>query len=331
MSRRTQAVPVLHLDGGVLSERREQLCVESPLQILVKLGPDAEPQPLTITMRTPAASKLQRDEDDADLSLGFLLGEGIVRSPQQVLAVDSPPGEDRVVVTLRDDVQLPQRQLARSFVSTSACGVCGKSTLDGLAAEPSEPLRPGWPLLSVQALPRLPEQLLAAQATFAHTGGLHAAALFDSSLRLLALREDVGRHNAVDKLIGSQLRLGTVPLHGHLLLVSGRASFELVQKARMAALAVFVAIGAPSSLALQVAREAGMTLVGFLRGTRMNVYCGAERLRDGDGPLVHDDDDDGDDDNESIGGSPEDGKEFSECQVKSAPAVGRRLPMIPAK
>jgi FdhD protein len=176
---------VLHLDGGVLSERREQLCVESPLQILVKLGPDAEPQPLTITMRTPAASKLQRDEDDADLSLGFLLGEGIVRSPQQVLAVDSPLGEDRVVVTLRDDVQLPQRQLARSFVSTSACGVCGKSTLDGLAAEPSEPLRPGWPLLSIQALPRLPEQLLAAQATFAHTGGLHAAALFDSELRLV--------------------------------------------------------------------------------------------------------------------------------------------------
>lgn len=318
MTRRTQAVPVLHLDGGTLSERREQLCVESPLQILVKKGRDDSPQPLTITMRTPAEVRGLRDEEDADLALGFLAGEGIVRSAEQVLSVESTADGDGVIVTLRDDVLLPQQRLARSFFSTSACGVCGKSTLEGLAAEPSEPLHPGLPQLQARALMTLPSLLREAQATFERTGGLHAAALFDRELRLLVLREDVGRHNAVDKLIGSQLRAGALPLHGRVLLVSGRASFELVQKARMACIPLFVAIGAPSSLALQVARSAGMTLIGFLREQRMNVYCGAERLLDGPGPLARDEDDD-------------DSEEALACLAPPSPAPGRRLPTIPAK
>ena len=319
MSRRVQRVPVFHLDGNRVSQRVEQVCVESPLQILVRLGQGGSAQPLTITMRTPAETRTERDEEDADLALGFLVGEGLVRSPSEVLAVETPIGDDNsVVVTLREGVELPTARLARSFFSTSACGVCGKSTLDGLAAIPSETLRPGWPHVQIQDLTRLPRVLRQAQATFERTGGLHAAALFDAELRLVALREDVGRHNAVDKLLGSQLRAGTLPLHGHILLVSGRASFELVQKARMACVPVFVAIGAPSSLALEVARSAGVTLVGFLRDQQMNVYCGVERLRSGPGPLLRDEDVD-------------DSEDVPACQMPHNPAAGRRLPMIPAK
>ncbi len=317
MARRTQTAPVFHLDGTQLSERQELLCVESPLQILVRRGPEESPQPLTITMRTPAETRAQRDEEDADLALGFLVGEGLLRSPEQVLAIESPPGDDSIVLTLRSDVSLPTARLSRSFFSTSACGVCGKSTLDGLAATPGEPLRSGFPQISAQALYQIPQVLRAAQATFERTGGLHAAALFDDKLQLLSLREDVGRHNAVDKLIGSRFRLGLLPLHGHVLLVSGRASFELVQKAQMACLPIFAAIGAPSSLALQVAKQAGMTLVGFLRDRRLNVYCGVERLRSHDSPLVEDLDKDSEDE--------------EACRLPPSPLPGRRLPMIPTK
>ncbi len=317
MARRTKTAPVFHLDGDKLSERQEVLCVESPLQILVRHGEQGEAQPLTITMRTPAESRAQRDEDDADLAIGFLVGEGLLRSPEQVLGVESPQGDDSVLLTLRSDVSLPTERLNRSFFSTSACGVCGKSTLEGLAATPSEPLHKGSPQVLAQALYQIPKALRAAQATFERTGGLHAAALFDDQLRLLALREDVGRHNAVDKLIGSRFRLGALPLHGHILLVSGRASFELVQKAQMACLPIFAAIGAPSSLALQVAKEAGMTLVGFLRDQKLNVYCGVERLRSKDSPLVEDLDKDSEDE--------------EACRLPPSPLPGRRLPMIPAK
>lgn len=319
MSRRVQPVPVFHFDGNRVSQRVEQVCVESPLQILLRSGQGGAAQPLTITMRTPAETRAERDEDDADLALGFLVGEGLVRSPSEVLAVETPIGDDNsVVVTLREGVELPTARLARSFFSTSACGVCGKSTLDGLISTPSESLRPDWPKVQLADLPRLPILLRQAQATFERTGGLHAAALFDADLRLVALREDVGRHNAVDKLMGSRLRAGTLPLHGHILLVSGRASFELVQKARMACVPVFVAIGAPSSLALEVARSAGMTLVGFLRDQRMNVYCGVERLHSGQGPLWRDEEVD-------------DSEDGPACQTPINPAVGRRLPTIPAK
>lgn len=317
MARRTKTTPVFHLDGDVISERQEVLCVESPLQVLVRHGMDGTPQPLTITMRTPAETRAQRDEDDADLALGFLVGEGILRSPEQVLAVESPPGDDSVLLTLRPDVQLPAGRLSRSFFSTSACGVCGKSTLEGLAAEPPEPILPAVPQIAASALFELPQILRAAQATFERTGGLHAAALFDEKLNLLALREDVGRHNAVDKLIGSRLRLGALPLHGHVLLVSGRASFELVQKARMACVPFFVAISAPSSLACEVAKQAGMTLVAFLRERKLNVYCGVERLCKDGAPLVND---------------PEPAREDeAACRLPPSPRPGRRLPMIPAK
>ncbi|HNF97897.1 MAG TPA: formate dehydrogenase accessory sulfurtransferase FdhD [Pseudomonadota bacterium] len=317
MARRTQTTPVFHLDGDVISERQEVLCVESPLQILVRHGAQGSPQPLTITMRTPAETRIQRDEDDADLALGFLVGEGIIHSPSEVLAVESPQGDDSVLVTLAQSVRLPTARLERSFFSTSACGVCGKSTLAGLAAEPQEPVQPQIPQIAASDLFSLPEIVRQAQSTFERTGGLHAAALFDERLQLVALREDVGRHNAVDKLIGSRLRVGALPLHRHLLVVSGRASFELVQKARMACIPIFVAIGAPSSLATEVAKQAGMTLVAFLRQKKLNVYCGVERLRKGNAPLVQD---------------PEPDKEDDEaCRLPPSPQPGRRLPMIQAK
>jgi FdhD protein len=319
MARRVESVPVFHVDGDKLSQRVEPLCVESPLQIWIKHGPHSDAQPLTITMRTPSERQSQRDEEDADLALGFLYGEGLIHSPSQVIQVDSPLSDgNSVVVTLSEDVPLVGERLSRSFFSTSACGVCGKSTVEGLSATPREPVRAGWPTVNVEELTKLPSLLRAKQATFDKTGGLHAAALFDETLSLVALREDVGRHNAVDKLIGSMLRKGALPLHGHLLLVSGRASFELVQKARMAAIPLFVAIGAPSSLALEVARSAGITLVGFLREARMNVYCGFERLQTEHGPLYCDDDVDAE-------------KDDSVCQTPSIVPVGRRLPTIPDK
>lgn len=317
MARRVKSVPVFHVDGGQQSQRVEPLCVEAPLQIWVKQGPHSDAQPLTITMRTPSERQSQRDEEDADLALGFLYGEGLIHSPSQVIQVDSTHSDgNSVVVTLSKDVPLVSERLSRSFFSTSACGVCGKSTVEGLSATPQEPVRRGWPTMNVEALTKLPLLLRENQATFDQTGGLHAAALFDETLSLVALREDVGRHNAVDKLIGSMLRKDALPLHGHLLLVSGRASFELVQKARMAAIPLFVAIGAPSSLALEVARSAGITLVGFLREARMNVYCGFERLQTEHGPLYCDEDVDA-------------AKDNLECQTPSIVPVGRRLPTIP--
>lgn len=319
MPRRVESVPVFHLGGDTPSQRVESLCVESPLQIWVKHGALGEAQPLTITMRTPSELQHQRDEEDADLALGFLYSEGLIHSPSQVLQIDGPLSDgNSVVVTLSEDVPLVPERLSRSFFSTSACGVCGKSTVEGLSATPREPLRPGSPIVQVEAIRTLPSQLRQAQATFAKTGGLHAAALFDEALSLLALREDVGRHNAVDKLIGSLLRQGKLPLHGHLLLVSGRASFELVQKARMAAIPVFVAIGAPSSLALQVARSAAMTLIGFLREERMNVYCGFDRLQTQHQPLY-------------LGDDVDEAKSEFQCQTPAIAPVGRRLPTIPAK
>ncbi len=318
MARRVIRVPVFHLDGDKPSQRVEPLCVESPLQISIQRGPHGEVQPLTITMRTPSELRQQKDEEDADLALGFLYGEGLIHSPSQILAVDSSRGDgNSVVVTLDESVPLVSDRLSRSFFSTSACGVCGKSTVEGLAATPREPIRPSRPLVDASELTQLPSLLRTQQATFEKTGGLHAAALFDETLSLVALREDVGRHNAVDKLIGSMLRKDALPLHGQLLLVSGRASFELVQKARMASIPLFVAIGAPSSLALEVARSAGMTLIGFLRNQHMNVYCGFERLRTEHGLLYSDDDVDA-------------AKDNLECQTPSTVPVGRRLPTIPA-
>jgi FdhD protein len=232
---------------------------------------------LSITMRTPG--------DDFDLALGFLWTEGIVRDPAQIAEVrfcGVPEGQTRsnvVRVELADGVRVDVGRLQRHFYTSSSCGVCGKTSLEAVAATGC-PTLAGGPVVSSRMISDLPTTLRSAQAVFEQTGGLHAAGWFDTDGRLLALREDVGRHNAVDKLVGHALQVGALPLSTGLLVVSGRASFELVQKAVMAGFPIMVAVGAPSSLAVELARERGLTLVGFVRRESCNVYSGAERLVD---------------------------------------------------
>ncbi len=265
---RTRAVAARLWRGGEGSERQELLAVEEPLEIRVRLVGDVEDRRLSMTMRTPG--------DDAELAAGFLFTEGIVARRGQI--VDVVCAEDHVRVDLAAGVRLPEAAPTRSFVMTSACGVCGRSSTQGLRAEPPGPLVAGRPKLGAATIPGLPAALLHAQATFAATGGIHAAGLFTAAGELRLLREDVGRHNAVDKVVGALLMADLLPALDAVLLVSGRASFELVQKALMAQIAVLAAVGAPSSLALELAQEAGMSLLGFVREGRFTIYSGAERI-----------------------------------------------------
>lgn len=265
-----QHVEIVALRDGQASVQADAVAVEAPLQIRVRAAGSERERDLSITMRTPGGG------EDLDLAIGFLFTEGILRGAEDLIAA-AQPGPDLVVITLRDGARLDWRGLDRSPITTSACGVCGKSSIDSLAAVPGEPLRDG-PFLATGLVCDLPRRLRAAQSTFELTGGLHAAALFDTAGALIDLREDVGRHNAVDKLLGARLRAGGLPAHDQVLVVSGRASFELLQKARMAAIPIFVAVGAPSSLAVGLAVEAGMTLCGFTRPGRVNVYSAPQRL-----------------------------------------------------
>lgn len=266
-----QPIEILALREGQASVRADTVAVEAPLQIRVRAAGGERERDVSITMRTPGGGA-----EDLDLAIGFLFTEGILRGAGDLIGA-AQPGPDLVVITLRDGARLDWRGLDRGSVTTSACGVCGKSSIDSLAAAPGEPLHDG-PFLAPGLICDLPRRLRAAQPTFELTGGLHAAALFDAAGALIDLREDVGRHNAVDKLLGARLRAGGLPAHGQVLVVSGRASFELVQKARMAAIPIFVAVGAPSSLAVGLATEAGMTLCGFTRPERCNIYSAPQRL-----------------------------------------------------
>lgn len=267
----------LHIDrfdGVRFRPEEDLLAVEEPLEIRLRYrraGAERE-RALAVTMRTPGA--------DADLAAGFLFSEAVVRTPADIVALEAgaPARGQVLVVTLAPGVTFDEDRLNRHFYTTSSCGVCGKASLEAvrLAACPSLPGEgPVWP---VERLRDLTARLEGAQPIFDRTGGLHAAALFAADGRLLLVREDVGRHNAVDKVIGAAFRAGLVPLHRHLLLVSGRAGLELVQKALMAGIPHMAAVGAPTSLAVRLARAFGLTLVGFLRKDRFNVYSGAWRL-----------------------------------------------------
>jgi FdhD protein len=229
---------------------------------------------LLITMRTPGA--------DLDLVRGLLFTEGLVASAADIGPLqhceDVPPEAAGNVVmgALRPGAKLVEEHAVRVGLVTSACGVCGKSTLEAVAG--TAPRVGEGPRLAREVLLALPAALAGRQALFARTGGLHGAALFSADGRLLAVAEDVGRHNAVDKVVGEALRFGRVPLHDTLLLVSGRAGFEIVHKARRAGIPVLASVSAPSSLAIALARDGGQTLIGFLRAGGFNVYCGAQRL-----------------------------------------------------
>ncbi|MBL7625878.1 formate dehydrogenase accessory sulfurtransferase FdhD, partial [Frankia sp. CN6] len=255
---------------------------EEPLEIRV------HGRPLAVTMRTPG--------DDMDLAVGFLVGEGLigasgdVRSMRYCAGTDDEGRQTYNVLDLALDAAVPEPDLAaaaRSFYTTSSCGLCGKTSIDAITMRAryrvsDDPLR-----VPAAVLARLPTALRRAQRLFATTGGLHAAALADAAGRIELVREDVGRHNAVDKVVGAAARDGLLPLRGRVLLVSGRASFELVQKALLAGIPMLAAVSAPSALAVELAADSGMTLVGFLRGDSMNVYTGAHRvLVDTGGPAA---------------------------------------------
>jgi len=242
----------------------------------IRVGPAGTRRPpLTVTMRTPG--------QDVDLAIGFLFTEGVIAAAADVVtarlcAGDNEPNTYNVVdVTLAAGVPLPE---PRQFVTTSACGVCGKASVDAVRTRSRFDVSADATTVRTTMLAAAPDRLRAAQLAFDRTGGIHAAGLFTPAGELVCAREDVGRHNAVDKVIGWAVRAGRLPLAGHVLLVSGRASFELTQKAWMAGLPVLAAVSAPSTLAVDLATEAGLTLVGFLRGATMNVYAGAERLLD---------------------------------------------------
>jgi len=279
MSRRAAAktrARVRRIEGDHARERSDYLATEEPLEIRLTAG--GATRTLAITMRTPGA--------DFELAAGFLLGEGVltVRGDVREIRYCTDPELDaaqkyNVVTVELTATELPElRGLDRHFFTSSACGVCGKASLDALAASGWEKLSRG-PEVGTEVLYALPERLREAQGLFESTGGLHAAALFTTDGHLLCAREDVGRHNAVDKVLGWALLEGTLPLSDRVLMVSGRSSYEIMQKALSAGVPVVCSVSAPSSLAVDVAKEFGMTLVGFLRGERFNVYADAERIR----------------------------------------------------
>lgn len=263
MARSILTVPVQKFGAGEPAAQQDLLAVEEPLEI--RIGE----KNIAITMRTPG--------QDAELAAGFLFTEGIVRRRADIEQIAC--GRNRAVVTLAAGVELDLGRLQRNFYMTSSCGVCGKASIEALESAGCTILPRNVPRVAEALIRSLPDQLRGSQEVFNRTGGLHAAGLFSTEGTLILLREDVGRHNAVDKLIGRAVLDGQVPLGDRLLMVSGRASFELVQKAVMAQIPVMAAVGAPSSLAVKTAHRFGMTLIGFLRNDRFNVYSGASRIQ----------------------------------------------------
>ncbi|SCK35609.1 formate dehydrogenase accessory sulfurtransferase FdhD [Streptomyces sp. WMMB 322] len=281
MGRVTERRRVLRIRDGAVSTRPDTLVAEEPLEIRLN------GKPLAITMRTPG--------DDFALAAGFLVSEGVLGEAEELANIVYCAGATEegsntynvVDVRLAPGVPVPDIALERNVYTTSSCGLCGKASLDAVRTtarwsieNPQDPDDPAGPRVRLEpsVLSSLPDTLRASQRVFERTGGLHAAALFTSEGELLDVREDVGRHNAVDKLVGRALQQGGLPLREAVLMVSGRASFELAQKAVMAGIPVLAAVSAPSSLAVDLAAETGLTLVGFLRGTSMNVYAGEHRL-----------------------------------------------------
>jgi len=264
--------PILRYDAGDLRDTTDELAAEEPLEIRVR------GRAVSVTMRTPGPADSKTDEE---LAAGFCLTEGLVRRRADILRIEPCPKSEfgnRVDVILAPDVAVDFDRLTRHVFASSSCGLCGKATID--AIHNTFPPLPATDDLSIDPaiLTTLPDRMRAAQSTFDRTGGLHAAAIFDEYGNIIVLREDVGRHNAVDKAIGHCILQGPFPLDRHILLVSGRTSFEILQKALAARIPVVAAVSAPSSLAVEFARENGQTLIGFLRGQRMNIYSHPHHL-----------------------------------------------------
>jgi FdhD protein len=279
MAASSHAVEISRVSDSLQQTLTDHVAVEEPLEIRLGFStPESRAtRSVSITMRTPG--------HDDELATGFLFTESIVRQVSDIVSIDpcgSPApdtGHHNVIrVELSPTVKVDLGRLQRHFYTTSSCGVCGKASLDALHAIGVEPIDADGPMFAEQILTEVPGSLRVAQDTFDKTGGLHAAAVFDTDGNLVTTMEDIGRHNAVDKVIGFLLRNHKLPGSNYGLMVSGRASYELMQKAAVAGIPLLAAVSAPSSLAVQVAQEFNMTLVGFLRGNTFNIYSGAERI-----------------------------------------------------
>lgn len=271
-------LPIVRVYDNEQAHSLDSLAIEEPLEIRIGYGPAGNRQVknVSVTMRTPG--------NDGELASGFLFTEGIIRQREDILSADhcfiacAENKENVIQVDLKEDVMPSLNNTERNFYTTSSCGVCGKGSINAIRTVSIYDGDVGENHVSDYRLYSLPDILQRHQQVFADTGGLHASALFDAAGELILLREDVGRHNALDKLIGAALNAGMLPLKTHILLLSGRASFELVQKAAMAGINIIAAVGAPSSLAVQLAEEFKITLVGFLRGKRFNIYTQPQRI-----------------------------------------------------
>jgi FdhD protein len=271
-------LPVVKVRDDDRIESADALAIEEPLEIRLEYGPEdaLKTQNISVTMRTPG--------NDAELAKGFLFTEGIVTQNEDVLSTEhcfiacAEYKENVILVRLKEGLLPNLNNAERNFYTTSSCGVCGKASINAIKTISPFVNNADDSKVDAGLLYQLPELLSHHQHVFTATGGLHASALFDLSGELLLIREDVGRHNALDKLIGAALGQELLPLNQHILLLSGRASFELIQKAAMAGIRIIAAVGAPSSLAAQLAEEFNITLIGFLRGKRFNIYTSAERV-----------------------------------------------------
>jgi FdhD protein len=260
-----------------LESKNDLLAVEEPLQIKLQFGKGEswKEKALTVTMRTPG--------HDFELAMGFLLAENIIQKRDDIQLIryckKGKPEEkgNILIVKLDPSLDFDPKSLDRQFLTNSSCGICGKSAIDSISTVGTK-IEPGIPKFGYELLSLLNERLMEVQVGFKYTGGMHAAALFTTSGELLILREDVGRHNAFDKVVGAALENNILPLNDHLIMLSGRISFELVQKSIKAGITILVAVGAPSSLAVSMAEEKGITLIGFLKNGSFNIYSGKERV-----------------------------------------------------
>jgi FdhD protein len=256
-----------------VSDTDDQLAIEEPLEIQLRYGAaeNRVHKSISVTMRTPG--------HDWELATGFLFTEGIIRNNQEILFIEQEAfDKNKILVGLQENVNPDIQKTDRNFYTTSSCGVCGKSSIDAIKTLSAYNNEPDAICLKAEMFYGIHDIVRERQAIFDSTGGLHASALFDLQGNFIMLREDVGRHNALDKLIGIALLNEQLPLNKTILLLSGRASFELVQKASMAGIKVITAVGAPSSLAVELARECNITLIGFLRNERFNIYSGEQRI-----------------------------------------------------
>jgi FdhD protein len=270
--RHISSTRIVAVRGGELEVRADTVAGEDPMEIRAA-GPGQKPVSVAVTMRTPGG--------EAELAAGFLRTEGLIAGDEIVRITFGDPRrtsqpDDEVTVRLSSPFDA-SRVADRNFVATASCGICGKASLDAVAVR-SDPIPPGLPVVARSVILGLPDALRAAQAVFESTGGLHACGLFAPDGKLIAVREDVGRHNALDKLVGSQVLAGALPLHERILMVSGRVSFEIVQKAAVAGIPIICAVSAPTDLAVEAAERLGVTLVGFLRGDGFNVYSHDGRI-----------------------------------------------------